>query len=75
MRDMVAGLTISLSANAVTEMGPRLSITDRALSRSGVMPCGSSMLRNWRVSRENWSCSKDAISVHGSPSACLFADI
>ena len=38
MRDIVAGRTISLSAKAVTEIGPRLSMTDSALMRSGVMP-------------------------------------
>jgi hypothetical protein len=44
--DMVAGRTISVSASAVTEIGPRFSMTDRALNRSGVIPCGSSMFRN-----------------------------
>ena len=49
--DIVAGRTISFSANAVTEMGPRLSMTDSALKRSGVMPFGSSIVRSCRVKR------------------------
>jgi hypothetical protein len=38
IRDIVAGRTISLSARAVTEIGPRYSITESALKRSGVIP-------------------------------------
>jgi hypothetical protein len=62
MRDIVAGRTISRSANAVTEIGPFLSMTDKVLRRSGVMPAGSSMCLNCLDSRENRSWSSAAIS-------------